>query len=264
MGPLYFLTPRKCQLFGVCSEAKGEQVHYLINENDNPGKGTNCVVSMLHHYLESKTSVGQHLFLHADNAVGENKNNTVIQYLAWRVMTGYNPTIKLSFMIPGHTKFAPDQFFGLVKKHYWRTSVSTLSDIEDVVRNSMTGHQNIPQPTVDCQTGEQYVTWYRWDEHLRTLFHSLPSISKYHHFILDASEPGSVIVKKYADTEEITCKLTLGEELHGINKMPPTITPVGISSECQVYLYEKISPFCSSEEAASLTCPRPAASFQIE
>lgn len=61
-------TPRKCQLFGVCSEAKGEQVHYLIDENDSPGKGANCVVSLLHHYLESKTSIGQHL-LHADNAV---------------------------------------------------------------------------------------------------------------------------------------------------------------------------------------------------
>jgi len=32
VGPLYFLTPRKCQLFGVCSEAKAEQVNYLIDE----------------------------------------------------------------------------------------------------------------------------------------------------------------------------------------------------------------------------------------
>ena len=44
-----FLTPCKCQLFGV---ARGEQVNYLIDENDQPGKGANCVVSMLHHYLE--------------------------------------------------------------------------------------------------------------------------------------------------------------------------------------------------------------------
>ena len=98
VGPLYFLTPRKCQLFGVCSEAKGEQVHYLIDENDNPGKGANCVVSMLHHYLESKTSVGQHLLLHADNAVGQNKNNTVIQYMEgndW--MQSYNQALLHDF-----------------------------------------------------------------------------------------------------------------------------------------------------------------------
>ena len=36
--PLYFLTPQKCQLFGVCSEAKAEQVNYLIDENDYAGK----------------------------------------------------------------------------------------------------------------------------------------------------------------------------------------------------------------------------------
>ena len=35
VGPLYFLTPCKCQLFGVCCEAKSEQVNYLIDENDN-------------------------------------------------------------------------------------------------------------------------------------------------------------------------------------------------------------------------------------
>ena len=144
VGPLYFLAPRKCQLFGVCSEAKGEQVHYLIHENDNPGKGASCVVSLVHHYLESRTSVGQHLLLHANNAVGQNKNNTVIQYLAWRVLTGCNPTIKLSFMIPGHTKFAPDQFFGLVKKLYRRTSVSSLHDIEDVGRSLLL--RTIPLP----------------------------------------------------------------------------------------------------------------------
>ena len=257
VGPLYFLTPRKCQLFGICSEAKGEQIQYLIDENDSPGKGANCVVSLLHHYLESKTSIGQHLLLHADNAVGQNKNNTVLQYLAWRVLNGRNPTIKISFMIPGHTKFAPDRFFGLVKKLYRRTSVSTLADIEDVVKKSTTGNQNIPQPTVDCRTGKRYVTWYKWDEHLSTFFRPLPGITKYHHFMLDVSALGSVSVKEYADAEEIAYKLTLEDELCGIHNMPPIITPVGMSPERKVYLYEKIRPFISSEEAAALTCPKP-------
>jgi len=43
-----------------------------------------------------------------------------------------------------------------------------------------------------------------------------------------------------------------------IHQMPPTITPAGMSAERQHYLYEKIRPFCSSEEAAALTCSRPA------
>ncbi len=86
-------------------------------------------------------------------------------------------------MIAGHTKFSPDRFFGLVKKAYRRTSVSTLTDIEQVVRNSTTGGQNVPQSTVDCHTGERLVIWYSWGEHLSKFFRTFPGISKYHHFV---------------------------------------------------------------------------------
>ena len=170
VGPLYFLTPRKCQIFGICSEVNAVQVNYLIDENDSPGKGANCVISLVHHYLESKTSTGQHRSLHADNAVGQNKNNAAMHYLEWRVLSGRNPTIEISFMIAGHTKFAPDRFFGLFKKLYRRTSVSTLPDIEQVVRNSTTQGQNVPQSTVDCHTSRRHVTWYSWGEHLSIFF----------------------------------------------------------------------------------------------
>ena len=37
-GPAYFKTARKCEIFGVCCEGKGEQVNYLIDEAENPGK----------------------------------------------------------------------------------------------------------------------------------------------------------------------------------------------------------------------------------
>jgi len=224
----------------------------------NAGKGANTVVSLLHHYLENKTSVGQHLQLHADNAAGQNKNNIVIHYLAWRVLTGRNPTIKISFMIAGHTKFAPDRFFGLVKKAYQRTSVSTLLDIEQVVSKSSTGGHNIPQSTVDICTGERCVIWYNWSEHLCKFFRPLPGILKYHHIRFDISAPGMCFAKEYADTDEVTYKLALDGELPDTCQMPVPITPPGMSSERQLYLYEKIREFCSSDEAADLTCPKPA------
>ena len=34
-----FLTTRKCQQFGVCCEARGEQVNYLVDENDQLASG---------------------------------------------------------------------------------------------------------------------------------------------------------------------------------------------------------------------------------
>ena len=46
-GPLYFLTPRKCGIFGVCCEAIPRQINYLIDEASDTGKGAISIVSML-------------------------------------------------------------------------------------------------------------------------------------------------------------------------------------------------------------------------
>ena len=35
----------------MCNDGKNQQVHYLINEAENPGKGADCVLSLVHHYL---------------------------------------------------------------------------------------------------------------------------------------------------------------------------------------------------------------------
>ena len=54
-------------------------MNYLINEEFDTGKGANTVVSMLHHFLEHHTLGEEEVELHADNCVGQNKNNMVIQ-----------------------------------------------------------------------------------------------------------------------------------------------------------------------------------------
>ena len=44
-GPIYFKTPRKCALFGVCCEAIPRQVNFLIYESVLTGKGANSTTS---------------------------------------------------------------------------------------------------------------------------------------------------------------------------------------------------------------------------
>ena len=87
----------------------------------------------------------------------------MMQYFCWRVITGKNPNAKLSFMIAGHTKFSPDRFFGLLKKMYQQTDVSSLGHIESVVRRSTVNGRNIPLSTVDS-TGKRNVVWYNWSD----------------------------------------------------------------------------------------------------
>ena len=62
-----------------CFIAKFNKVNYLIDEAIDTGKGSNTVVSLLHHYLSKYGLGAQHLSAHADNCVGQNKNNTVVQ-----------------------------------------------------------------------------------------------------------------------------------------------------------------------------------------
>ena len=80
-GPVYFKTPRKCAIFGVACEALPKQVIFLIDESVQSGKGANCVISLLHAYLEMYGMGETHMHLHADNCAGQNKNSYVMWYL---------------------------------------------------------------------------------------------------------------------------------------------------------------------------------------
>ena len=51
-GPIYFLSPRKCSIFGICCEGIPLQRNYLIDEAVDCGKGGNSICSMIHHFFE--------------------------------------------------------------------------------------------------------------------------------------------------------------------------------------------------------------------
>ena len=51
-GPVYFLTPRKVGIFGVHCEGVSQQVNYLVDEALTISKGSNSVISFLHHFFD--------------------------------------------------------------------------------------------------------------------------------------------------------------------------------------------------------------------
>ena len=81
-SPLYFKTPRKIQIFGICCDSNRKQHNYLIDEDNSIGTnganthGPNAVISMLDHYFHTHYETRCHL--HCDNCVCQNKNNYVI------------------------------------------------------------------------------------------------------------------------------------------------------------------------------------------
>ena len=98
------LKPLKVSCFGICNEDNKEQVNYLSDVGHSIGvdgkncHGSNNVINMLHHHLSTFGVEEKHVFFHADNCGGQNKNKNVIGYLLWRVAVGLHEFISLQFM----------------------------------------------------------------------------------------------------------------------------------------------------------------------
>lgn len=78
VGFSYFISSRKCSLFGIHDEITDIQTNYLLDEAFEVGKVPNAVVSQLHHYFESHPA--DNLTLFWDNCVTQNKDNYLVHY----------------------------------------------------------------------------------------------------------------------------------------------------------------------------------------
>ena len=91
-------------------------------------------------------------------------------------MVGLHKTVRLSFLIVGHTKFSLDWCFGFLKQRFRKTSVNSLKDIEEVVDRSAV--VNISQ-LVGNQSRKVIVLTYDWSIYFEQHFSKIPSIKKH-------------------------------------------------------------------------------------
>ncbi|XP_052805759.1 uncharacterized protein LOC128235083 [Mya arenaria] len=253
VGPLYFKTARRCEVFGVCCEGSEKQVFYLGDEGVAPGKGANTVVSYLHHYLENYGLGEEHAQFHFDNCQGQNKNNAVLGYAVWRTLTGGHKTIQYSLMLAGHTKFSCDWHFGVWKNRWRHMDAETVEEVASTVAMSSRNGHNIPH-IVDGNS--KPVLFYDWSTFFKGMFKPLKNISKYHSFEVSSNEPGVVRVRKFVDAPEEKINILKTCQVD-ICVMPEQIFGEGINAERQWYLHDVIRDFCRSDHAKNTTCPLP-------
>lgn len=257
-GPLFFLTPRKVGIFGVCCEGLPQQINYLIDEGAATSKGSNAVLSYLHHFFSHYGLGESDATMHCDNCAGQNKNRFVLWYCAWRVMTGQHRTICLNFMPPGHTKFSPDWCFGLLKRAFRRSEVHCLEDLCRVVEAS-TPEKRVNRAQVvkdEAQDAQPQVTSYDWHTFFQEAhFRTLPGIKKIGHFRFSADMPGYVLHRETLADAEVAFQMVTNVEdtLTDMPDMPPIVPPPGLSRERQAYLYENIRQFVKDEAKDVLT-----------
>ena len=245
VGPLYFKSRFRIQLFGVCDEAAQRQINFTFHEGETIGQdgarshGPNAVISMLDHYLDNYCQE-RVLAMHADNCVGQNKNRSVIAYLAWRVLVGLSDELSLSFMRVGHTRCSVDGYFGLLKKSFRSNEVDSMADCVKMIDDSCGANEALRFSW----------SWREWDAFLARFFGPIKGIATYQHFSVTRDAPGQVTMKHYCDGEEDTLRLLKAgisvAEVAEAGK-PQVLQPMGISADRLHYLNKEIKQYLHSD-----------------
>ena len=180
--------------------------------------------------------------------------------MAWRVLTGRNKSITVSFLPAGHTKFSPDWCFGLFKQKFRRSEVGCLQDIAKVVEAS----SYVNKAQIVTAHGDNPVKTYDWTGYFIPYFKRIPNITTYHHFHFDSNSPGKISLRETADGQVTALSHLKDEDDSTFRSMggtsesnfPNQVPPKGLTAERQWYLYDKIRQFCP-DASKDLTCPLP-------
>ena len=116
------------------------------------------------------------------------KTKTTSFYGTLRIITELHKEITYSFLVAGHTKFAPDRCFGLIKKSYKVSYFSSIYELAAMVETSSSSGVNKAQ-LVGTHDGRIIVPVYDWALFLGQYFKKLPNILKYRHFRFSKEEP---------------------------------------------------------------------------
>ena len=195
-------------------------MNFLIDEAHLISKGSIAVISSLHYFFEHFGLGETEANLHCDNSPGQNKNHFLLWYCAWRVSIGLHKTISLNFLIAGHTKFAPDGCFGLLKQAFRGHAVSSLEQFRSVVNG---GARINSAQLVGTEDGTCYVPVVDWQAQLSPSYKPLVGIKGYQHFRFDSAHPEKVFARVTLDSPVTTFTLIFGEV-----RALPTIAPVAV------------------------------------
>ena len=167
-------------------------------------------------------------------------------------------------MLVGHTKFAPDWCFGLLKQKYHRTPVGCLADLEKLVNESAA--VNYAQ-VVGREDGTIVVRQYDWEKFLAPYFRrqAFEGIKALHHLVFRSDQHGKAMVRSTTDGDMKTIGILAKQHINWMPSaatLPPEVTPPGLSRERRQYLFDKIREFCP-DYSKDIVCPDPAAPASV-
>ena len=178
-GSTYYLQKLSHDVFGIVNHADNASAIYIFDERMGP-KNTDHTVSYLSDYLCQSEKVPrwiQRLHIFLDNAGSTNKNFYLLGWANEMVQLGKFDFIRMSFLIAGHTKFAPDLLFSKVAQSFARSDVFNTAELAEIAGQ---------YAFVVTDDGEKVKTWR--DSLVK--YSTLQGIRELHDFLF-ARNPGS-------------------------------------------------------------------------
>ena len=145
--------------------------------------------------------------------------------------TGLHEEVKISFLPVGHTKFALDWFFGLMKQSFRQTKIGDLDDIANCVSRSSLVSVSQLIGSLDRST---FVNTYNWSNYFdeKTIKTALKGITQMYHFRFVSSSPGAVFVKSVGSGAERKINLLRNTSwAPSAHDLPDVVDPMGLSAE---------------------------------
>ena len=154
---VHYLSRMNAYFFGIVDEGLPDHfTGYVYPENfvdsDEPSatkKGSSHVIAMLYDFMESNgltdvdRTTDRLLHFAADNCSGQNKNQFTIKFFCACIDFGWADDIRLDFMIPGHTKFGPDRWFGKIGKEIIKLDAWNIAQLIDNIKKSVAYKETI-------------------------------------------------------------------------------------------------------------------------
>jgi len=174
----YFKSKLNSYCFDIADELEGN--HYIkIFSELTCDKTADSICTFLYQHLLSNNA--DHIIFWADNCAAQNKNKYVIAFIHLMVELNFCKTIRLKFMIAGHTHFSPDRSFGWISKKQNACDLFTVDDVVDLCNSSSTSI-----------SAEKYEDFYNWREYFEVNYNTVDNISKCGEFCVDHRKLGYV------------------------------------------------------------------------
>jgi hypothetical protein len=177
----YYTSKRTINVFGIQDEISDKMYSYLYDETIG-GKTVNEIASMIFKLIEERNDVNSDTYLtfYADNCGAQNKNRFMVFFLVLLVLLKKVASVRLKFMVVGHTHFSPDRVFSNISQKLGNTTLNTPDDIMEGCKDLKAIEQMKKLETV-----------YNWKELFET-FSPIPEISTTAEIMVHKDYPGMV------------------------------------------------------------------------